>query len=482
MASQLTLPLRILVVEDNPDTRRLMVSVLAAEGHESYLASDGQTALTLADQCRAQVVLLDQMLPGLNAMECLAALLKADAKRLVVLIAGSDEARKAVAALHSGAFDYLVRPFNSDELVHAVNRASQRLAMDETSRRSRTLPAQRQSAEDFLTQDQRMREVLQQADQVAQSELTVLITGESGTGKEVLARHIQRLSGRADRPFVIVHCASLSEQLLESELFGHVKGAFTGAYHHHQGYVEAAEGGTLFLDEIGDISQSLQLKLLRVLQERQYARVGDTALRRAEFRLLTATNKNLEQLVRTGVLREDFYYRVNVFGIHMPPLRERPADILFLFNRFVRELAVKMGRSTVDSESLKLHPGVREALIRHVWPGNVRELRNVAERMVILSDGVGLVPDHLPEELQTLARPFRQDRSTPVQFQEARRQFEIRFLMEQLEKNQGNVAATARQVGMHHVALRKKLVRLGIDARALRPSSAHSSSARPSSP
>ncbi len=469
MTQDNTQRLRILVVDDEPEARLLLVSALAADGHDLYEAADGYTALTMADESRAQVVLLDQMMPGLSGMDCLAPLLKAGPERLVLFVTGRDKAREAVAALQAGAVDYLVKPIDLDVLRHAIRRAGQHLAMVEENRMLRTELEQARPSAEFPTRDQRMKELLQKAVQAAPTEATVLITGESGTGKEVLARFIQKRSHRADRPFVIVNCSALSEQLLESELFGHVKGAFTGAYQDHQGYVEAAAGGTLFLDEIGDIAPSLQVKLLRVLEDRQFSRVGDTALRKAEFRLLTATNRDLDQLLRAGKLREDFYYRINVFRLHLPPLRDRPADILFLFTRFIRELTLRMGRRTLDDKPVVIPPEVRDALSRHTWPGNVRELRNLAERMVILNDDGDMDPAHLPEGLQALIGIHRQNGSaTTSQLREARRQFEIRFLLEQLELNEGNMAATARQIGMHPVALRQKLAKLGIDARLLR--------------
>lgn len=317
----------------------------------------------------------------------------------------------------------------------------------------------------FDSRSPSVRAVYEQAALVAPTEATVLITGANGTGKEVMARWIQAHSPRHDRPFVTVNCAALPRDLIEAELFGHAKGAYTGADRARRGFVEAAHGGTLFLDEVAEIPPEAQVKLLRLLQEHDYVRLGETTERHADIRLLAATNRDLRERLDSGDLREDFYYRLNVFHLRLPHLRERPEDIRPLFERVFADETRRLNKPAPPIDEK-----VFRALEAYPWPGNIRELRNLAERLAILSRDAPLAVDLLPEEFAE-GRPAAGDEATwlgETDYRSAKRAFERRYLEEQLRCHNGNMAATARSIGLHPVSLRQKVAHLGIDARRLR--------------
>ena len=448
----------ILLIDDDATFRMRMVAQLQKEGHEVLVANDGTIGLRLAMDSDPDLVLVDQMMEGISGDEVVATLHRDLPDVPAVVVTGLDSPQDIVKSLQAGAFDYLTKPVDMGLLGHVLRRVqehqsllTQKLALEEEVRQSR-------GSLRMETANSRMRAIVQQAEQVARTDATVLITGENGTGKDLLARHIQQLGQRADRPFVIVNCGALPEQLLESELFGHAKGAFTGATRQRRGYLEAADGGTLFLDEVAEISPTVQVKLLRFLQEREFVRVGETEARTADVRVLAATNRDLAQLLEEGRLREDFYYRLNVFRLHLLPLRERPEDISGLFQTMVTNHARRLGRPVPDSA-----PDLLSALRRHPWPGNIRELDNLAERLTILCSSDVLNTELLPEEfLGRTPTPTLEKVSYPDDYREARQQFENAFFSEQLRRHDGNMAATARTIGLHPVYFRQKVAQLGI--------------------
>jgi len=390
--------MRILVVDDQKTVRLTLSQALKAEGHEADTADSGRVAQLKLQEEVYDLVLLDLHLDGdADGLEHLVKLLKLSPGLPVVVCTAQASIETAVEAMRRGALDYLEKPFTPDLLrrvlarVEKVNRLRHRVAnLSDAVARSGPMI-------EFASEDPAMRGALEVVGRAAGTRASILILGENGTGKSQLARHIHEQSGLREGPFVTVNCPSLSRELLESELFGHAKGAFTGAIKDYAGKVDAARGGTLFLDEIGELSGELQAKLLRLLQDKIYERVGESRTRAAEVRVLAATNRDLAEAVRTGAFREDLFYRLNVITVTMPPLRERPADLDRLARSFLGYFAEETGRAASD-----FSPEAWAALRAHTWPGNVRELRNAIERAVIMSRGDVIERSDLPD---TLAAP-----------------------------------------------------------------------------
>jgi NtrC-family two-component system response regulator AlgB len=384
----------ILLIDDEATLRRTLRITLESMKHAVAETSSGEQALQLLREHRFDLAFLDLRLGRETGLDVLPSLLQAAPDLAVVVVTAFASVGSAVEAMRRGAFDYLPKPFTPDQLRvvlerwRLVGRLRQRVADLEEEVRAAAPEA------DLDSQEPAMREALDVAFRVAASEATLLLLGESGTGKGVLARAVHARSARAEGPFVTVHCPSLSGELLESELFGHARGAFTGAVNETEGKVAAAEGGTLFLDEIGDLPQSVQPKLLRLLQERSFERVGEAKTRTADVRILAATNRDLKTEAAAGRFREDLYYRLNVIEVTLPPLRQRAGDVEPLAERLLRFFARQSGKAVVD-----FTPEARAALLRYTWPGNVRELRNAVERGVILTtdDKVGLA--QLPSQV-----------------------------------------------------------------------------------
>jgi two-component system response regulator FlrC len=387
---------RVLVVDDERSLRTLLTRILRDEGYEVGEAASAEAALEELERRAAHLVVTDLRLPGLDGIELLRRVRKSSPETLVIVITAFGTVASAVEAMKLGAVDYLTKPLaNPDELRVVVREAlaRRRLADDAAALRPALggLP---------LARDPAMQQVLELVTAVAPGEATVLITGESGTGKEVIARAVHALSPRASRPLVAVNCAALSETLLDSELFGHERGAFTGAHERRRGRFELADGSTLFLDEVGEMSPTLQAKLLRVLQEREFTRVGGSTLIRVDVRVIAATNRDLEQAMRQGRFREDLYYRIAVFPIPIPPLRARRGDILPLAGLFLEQAARRAGKTLG-----RFSPEAERALVAYAWPGNVRELMNVVERAVILERGDQVQLAHLAIQGTTTASP-----------------------------------------------------------------------------
>jgi DNA-binding NtrC family response regulator len=396
--------IRLLVVDDEKNQRELLEGFLQKKGYDVQAAGGGEAALAWLKKNGCEVVLTDHKMPGMDGTTLLQAVKALNPEIAVVLMTAYGTVEKAVAAMKLGAYDYLTKPIDLDELLILLGRIEESLLLTREVRQLRQELQEKFSFEGVITQSPRMEEVLSLVARVAPSPSTVLIRGESGTGKGLLARIIHFHSGRSQGPFLTLNCAAIPENLLESELFGHEKGAFTGASALHQGKFEQAHGGTLFLDEIGDLSPALQAKVLRAVQDRAFERVGGSRTITVDVRLLSATHQDLEQLIREQRFREDLYYRLNVVSLFLPPLRDRKEDIPLLLDHFLK----KFGKAN-RKEDLELSREARDQLLRYDYPGNIRELENLVERAVVLSRGRLIstreIPFHLKEGVREGAVP-----------------------------------------------------------------------------
>jgi DNA-binding NtrC family response regulator len=462
---------KVLIVDDEEEALENCRRILNRVPYECVAASDPSQALELMERERPGLVLTDLRMPKIDGIEVLTAAKRLDPAVQVVLLTAHATIETAVTSMRYGAFDYITKPFTSAELVQVVRRA---FAADRPLAGSATPPRmvgpseqsyshpQSRGAE-IIGNSQAMKAVLALMNKVAPTDSNVLVYGESGTGKELIARWIHRASLRADRPFIPVDCVSLNDSLLESELFGHEKGAFTGAHVAKPGLFEVANGGTVFLDEVSGMSPNLQARLLRVLQERQVRRVGGTRFANVDVRVIAASNQDLEDLCRRGTFREDLYYRLNVIPIALPPLRSRDRDILLLANefltRFVQRVRPEAGAvPTID-------PSAADVLIRYPWPGNVRELQNVIERAAVLVDGATVMTAHLPDRLQTLAEKDSAH-SEAASFRQAKQQavesFERTFLLDLLKRNDGHMSRAAREAGVDRKTIERMVKKHGL--------------------
>ena len=372
----------ILIVDDEPNYQIILGELLRDEGYEVFTADNGTAALPIVRDTDLDLVLSDMKMPGMDGIELMKKIKEFNRDLPVILITAFAEVEKAVEAMHLGAFTYLAKPFSNDQLLASVRKAIEHYQLVREIKRLRREIVPSSGFEGMIGKNPAMLAVYQLIEKVAPTPSSVLITGESGTGKELVARAIHNLSPRRDAPFIPVNCAALSDTLLESELFGHEKGAFTDAVSMRKGRFEMADGGTLFLDEIGEMSPTLQAKLLRILQERSFERVGGNETLSVDVRILAATNRDLKDEVEQGRFREDLYYRLNVIHIHLPPLRERVDDIPALVTHFLRKNAERLGKEelTISQEALRL-------LVSLPWEGNVRERENTIERAAILCNG-----------------------------------------------------------------------------------------------
>jgi DNA-binding NtrC family response regulator len=454
----------ILVVDDELTSIAILKKVLTDDGHNVTTVSEPQSAIEQTHQYKFDIMLTDFNMPNMNGIELTQEVLKIEPDLIVILITAFATIRSAVDAIRIGAFDYLTKPIDKEELLLAINRGLERIALMKENLLLKQKLEQIDHAEntddDYGTANERVKNILIESKKVAKSDSTILITGANGTGKEVLAKFIHKNSQRNNQQFVVVNCAAIPGQLLESELFGHIKGSFTGAIKDHKGYFEIADNGTIFLDEIGEIDTMLQVKLLRVLQEKQFSKVGDTRIQSTNVRIVAATNKDLKKEIEEGKFREDLYYRLNVFEFYLPNLKDRPEDIEYYFNKFLREYSI-MNKKPVP----KVEPKVISALSRYEWPGNIRELKNVVERISILADDNKISVDLLPLNVtgdrneKLLSNDYNENKETII------KNFEINFIKKHLKLNKGNVAATAKSINFHPVSLRQKLSKLGIDPR-----------------
>jgi DNA-binding NtrC family response regulator len=382
-----------LLAEDERNLSRILETQLRKKGFEVMVAYDGRAAV---DELKAQefdVALVDLVMPELDGIGVLREAIELDAPPEIVIVTGNGTVETAIAAMRLGAYDYVTKPCRVAELEILVRRAYEKRQLAQDNIRLQTRLSRREEFPEILTASAAMEQVLELARKVAVSESAVLITGESGTGKELVARAIHRLSSRIDGPLTDINCAAIQENLLESELFGHERGAFTGAMTRKLGLFELADGGTLFMDEIAELAPRLQSKLLRALENGEFFRVGGTQKVSTNIRLLAATNRDIEQEVRDGGFREDLFYRINTLTVHIPPLRERPEDIPVLARHFLKQHA--------NANTPDLTDDTLETMLHYSWPGNVRELRNVMERLAILRSGEEIRLDDLPRDLTT---------------------------------------------------------------------------------
>lgn len=384
--------MRILVIDDERNIARTLSVSLEADGHEVVAVESGSGALRQVQKAPFDVAFLDLRLGQEDGLEVLAQLRRADGGLAIVIITAFASIPTAVEATRRGAADYLPKPFTPEQVRLVLARVRKQRGLERRVEELESLFELPSAASATASEDPAMRHVLDLAYKTAASHASVVLLGESGTGKSVLAREMHRRSPRAERPFVTVSCPSLSRELLESELFGHAKGAFTGAVMDTQGKVDAASGGTLYLDELGELPLEIQPKLLRLLQEHEYERVGETQTRRADVRVISSTNRDLVQAIKEGKFREDLYYRLNVVALHLPPLRERLHDLERLAAAHLRFFARQAGKLITDF-SLE----AKAAMRRYPWPGNLRELRNAIERAVILSPGPKIESEHFSE-------------------------------------------------------------------------------------
>jgi DNA-binding NtrC family response regulator len=448
----------VLVVDDDPGVRESFRLIL--EDHYDVIdVPDGPAALDTVRASEIDLVLLDIRLPGMDGIEVLERIKALDEGIEVILVTAVKTVRTAVAAMKLGAFDYLTKPFEEDELLSLSRRALERRALEREVAFLRSELARAHDSEEIVGRHPAIEKLHSLIAQVARTPTTVLITGESGTGKELVARAVHHQGPRRDGPFIAVNPAAIAETLIESELFGHEKGAFTGAHQRKLGKFELAQGGTLFLDEIGTLRADLQAKLLRVLQQREIERVGGMRPVKIDVRFIAATNTNLKEAVGSGVFREDLYYRLNVVPVVVPPLRERIQDVPLLVEHFIRRDNRRFHKHIEG-----LSPEALAALNAYRWPGNVRELENVIERCVVLAEGPVIQLNDLPLDVSLPQQATKVRAAEALPLNEATDQFEQQIVLRVLERVGWNLTEAGRILEIHRNSLRVKLARWGIRA------------------
>jgi len=445
---------KILLVDDEEKILQSLSAALSDEGMSVRSAKSAEESLPVLERESFDCALLDIWLPGKDGLELLQEVKKRWPELAVIMISGHGTIETAVRATKLGAFDFLEKPLNLEKVILGIKHA---LDLSRLSSEYQRLRGEVIGEEELIGGSAQIEQLRQTIEKVAPTEGWILITGENGTGKEVVAKSIHRKGGRREGPFIAVNCAAIPEELIESELFGYEKGAFTGADKKRPGKFENADGGTLFFDEIGDMSLSTQAKVLRALQEQEFQRLGGGETIRVDVRVIAATNKDLEQEMKQANFREDLFYRLNVIPLHIPPLRERADDTPLLIDHFLKIFSRK---SRLEKT---IHPRVLQALKQYSWPGNVRELKNIVERMVILSSGEKITITDLPPgivvgDAGTSPAPFSQ-----ADFKNAKKAFEKQFVLRRLMEKNYNVPETANSLGMDRTTLYRKLKQLGID-------------------
>ncbi|ACS81725.1 sigma-54-dependent transcriptional regulator [Maridesulfovibrio salexigens] len=451
----------ILIVDDEDGIRYSLRGILEDEGFDVSEAESGEKALEHLNEDQPDLVFLDIWLPGMDGLEVLDRIKKEWDWLPVVMISGHGNIETAVSAIKKGAFDFIEKPLSLEKVVITAEKAVEFSRLQSENKALRTRIAAEQPAR-LTGQSESIDSMREVIGQVAPTDAWVLITGENGTGKEIVARSIHSQSQRADKPLVAVNCAAIPEELIESELFGHEKGAFTGAEKAQEGKFELADNGTLFLDEIGDMSLKTQAKILRILQEQRFERVGGRKTINVDVRVIAATNKDLFQEIKNGNFREDLYYRLKVFPLEVPPLRDRNKDIPLLIDEFITSLNRQHGFKPLTFTEPALN-----ILTEYSWPGNVRELKNFVERMLIMFGGKEVGPDKLPPEIANgprIEKPETDQEQLPlplpegeVDFKKARADFEAQFLEAKLREYKGNVSKLAEAVGLERSSLYRKL-------------------------
>ncbi|MGD1094357.1 MAG: sigma-54 dependent transcriptional regulator [Bryobacteraceae bacterium] len=463
---------RILVIDDEPDIRESLEALLTTENYDVQLASNAAEGLKRLEGSPFDLVLLDLMMPDKSGMQVLEEVRSRDLETPIFLITAYGSIEVAVAALKRGASDYFSKPWDNEKLLIEIDRMISKRRLEQENLELKRALKQRYSFPNIVGKSERMLKILDMVAQVASSRTTILITGETGTGKELIANAIHAHSARAGHPFVPVHSGSVPPDLLESALFGHVKGAFTGAVASRKGYFEIANHGTIFFDEVGTISLETQTKLLRVIQEREFMPLGSTETIKVDVRILAATNADLKRLVEEGRFREDLYYRLNVINLALPPLRERKEDIPPLVDHFFTKYCRENEKFLDERGRTRLHfePEAMQVLMDHAWPGNVRELENVVERAVVLASQPAVPMDVLPDHLlEVKGLRIRRDESgrlaSDASLFEIVADFERRKIIEQLEESDWSQTAAAEALRIPLSTLNQKIKRLNIEIR-----------------
>jgi two-component system response regulator AtoC len=449
---------KILVVDDEFGLRHALSRILGAEGHDVAVAEDGASALQTINGTAPDLVLCDVRMPGMNGLEFLERYRATNAGGLVIMMSAYEDDEGVIEAMRRGAYDFIGKPFRADQLLLTIRKAVERERLRQTVEQLQEELSALRAPSGIVGRGTAIQQVLAVAAKVARHPSTVLVTGESGTGKELVARYIHASSPRAAESLVAVNCGAIPENLLESELFGHAKGAFTGASAEKRGLFEEADGGTLFLDEIGELPPTLQVKLLRALQEGEIRRVGDNTDRAVDVRLVAATARDLEADVAAGRFRADLYYRINVVRLHLPALRDRREDIPELVRHFIQLYGRRLGLSVTG-----ISPAAMGLLMEYAWPGNVRELENVIERSLVMAEGTQVEAEHLPAPVRSpgaAAVPLRDDLDLSIKRQTS--VLERGLIRSALERTGGNRTRAAKLLELSHRALLYKIREYGL--------------------
>ncbi len=436
----------ILVVDDEESVRDSLSLWFTEDGYRVECAEDAKKALAILETGSFDIILTDLKMPGMDGLEMLQRIKALNKDSIVIVMTAFASVDTAVKALKDGAFDYVTKPFDPDDLSHLIRNATKQISLSHENEVLKKRVDSLENIEDLIGKSEGIRRVLKEVESVAPTNSSVIITGESGTGKELVARAIHANSLRKFYPLVSVHCGALTESLLESELFGHEKGAFTGALFNRKGRFEMADSGTIFLDEIATISQKMQIELLRVLETKSFMRVGGNKEITSDFRVICATNRDLKSMVETGTFREDLYYRLNVMNIHVPPLRERVEDIPMLVEYFIKKYCVSMNRQpiTIDSGALK-------RIMGYQFPGNIRELENMIERAIVVGNGKKIGVGDLPFGKDVIDSNV-----------ESLDDFEKTFILQILNKYSWNISRTAHALKVDRVTLYNKIKKYGL--------------------
>jgi len=452
----------ILVIDDNPSIIKLMAKILKANNYEVSTASAGESGIKKFDQNDYDIVFTDLMMPGIDGMEVLEHVISKSPKTMCIILTAHGTIKSSVDAIKKGAFDYITKPVSPSELLVVVEKAIKFKNLEEENIRLKKELRGKYDYSNFVGTSKAIKKIYDLIEKVADTDGTVLITGASGTGKELIARAIHYNSNRSEKPLVVVSCGAIPEALLESELFGHEKGAFTGAFKKRIGRFEMANGGSIFLDEIGEMSPALQVKLLRVLQEQKFERVGGTKTIHVDLRIIAATNRNLTTAINNEIFREDLYYRLNVIPIKVPSLKQRKSDIPLLIDFFLKKF--QEGKKKKVTGFL---PGAMDAMMAYDWPGNVRELENVVKRLTILCENQVVSFDDLPEIIQEKSQSVQFSDEEIIEeeldFQEAVKHYERKIILEALEKSNWIKSKAAKLLNINRTTLVAKIKKQNIE-------------------
>jgi two-component system response regulator AtoC len=448
------IPKRILIVDDEESFRHMLSVILVKEGYEVETSSNGQEALQKAGASTFDHILCDIRMPRMDGLGFLREIRKTGTEATIIVMSAYGTVDIAIEAMKLGAYDYISKPFKPDEIILTLRKAEEREQLRRENQLLRREVAKEFSFENIISKNEKMQEIFDVIKKVSPYKSTMLITGESGTGKELVARALHYNSDRSQNPFIAVNCGAIPENLLESELFGHAKGAFTDAIRTKKGLFEEADGGTLFLDEIGELPGQLQVKLLRVLQDGEIRRIGESKPIQIDVRIVAATVKDLPKEVNEGRFREDLFYRLNVLPLHIPPLRERKEDIPLLIQHFIRKYNQAMGKNVKEVDRKAM-----EALMNYKWFGNVRELENTIERAIVLSEKNHIESENLPIEIQNFKEEFQSETFPEEEYsiKKASKILEISLIKKALRKTKGNHTHAARLLEISHRALLYKI-------------------------